>query len=151
MRPVPNSDSRSVCTVHMRFHDADLMGIVHHAVYLEYFESARIEYLRRRGSEYADWTAKGIHLAVAEAHVQYRRPAAYGDRLAVEVVLVELSAATVRFEYRLVRVAPERELFAEGSTLLVCVGNDRRPTRIPEELGAPLCGPETHPRPLDQA
>jgi acyl-CoA thioester hydrolase len=145
MLPKPTPDSRSVYTVHVRFRDTDLMGIVHHAVYLEYFEAARIEYLRRRGAEYVDWTKQGIHLAVAEAHTQYRRPATFGDTLAVEATLVELTGATARFEYRLVRSAPDRELVAEGWTLLVCVGNDNRPRRIPEELAAPLCGPETHP------
>jgi acyl-CoA thioester hydrolase len=137
--------------VRVRFRDTDLMGIVHHAVYLEYFEAGRIEYLRRRGSEYLDWTRQGIHLAVAEAHTHYRRPVTFGERLLVDTRLVDLAAATVRFEYRLVRDTPDRELVAEGSTLLVCVGNDHRPKRIPKELAGPLCGPETHPPSTDQA
>jgi acyl-CoA thioester hydrolase len=151
LRPQPDPQCCSVYTVRVRFRDTDLMGIVHHAVYLEYFEAARIEYLRRRGSEYLSWTQKGLHLAVAEVRVRYRRPATFGERLNVEATLAELSGATARFEYRILRDAPEGELLAEGSTLLVCVGNDHRPRRVPKDLAALLCTPETHPRPADQA
>ena len=150
MRPQPTPECRSVLTVRVRFRDTDLMGVVHHAVYLEYLEAARIEYLRRRGSEYLDWTKRGIHLAVADAHVRYHKPATFGERVSIEAVLVELTGATARFEYRLARDDPGRELLVEASTVLVCVGDDKRPKRIPKDLAALLCGPETHPRPPDQ-
>ena len=44
----------------VRFCDTDLMGIVHHANYLAYFEAGRVEWLRRRGVTYASWAQRGI-------------------------------------------------------------------------------------------
>ena len=41
------------------------MGIVHHAKYLEYFESGRVEYIHRRGVEYLEWTKRGSHLPLS--------------------------------------------------------------------------------------
>src|SRR6266496_27122 len=66
-RPQPDAESKSVYIVRIRFCDTDLMGIVHHAKYLEYFEAGRVEYMHRRGVEYVEWTKRGIHLPVVQA------------------------------------------------------------------------------------
>src|SRR5580704_942830 len=87
----------------VRFCDTDLMGIVHHANYLAYFEMGRVEWLRRRGVTYVDWTVRGLHLPVVDAALRYRAPARFDDALVVEARLVELRAASLRFEYRLER------------------------------------------------
>ena len=90
------------------------MGIVHHSNYLAYFEAGRVEWLRRRGVTYADWASRGIHLPVVEASVRYRAPARFDDVIAIETHLVELRAASVRFEYRMERIGDEPELLARG-------------------------------------
>lgn len=133
--------------VRVRFGETDLMGIVHHATYLSYFEAGRVEYLRRRGIEYLEWARRGVHLPVVEAHVRYRRTARFDERLLVETRLGELGRVKVRFDYRLLR---EAELVAEGSTVLACVDERHVPTRIPEDVLLVLRGPETHARDVDQ-
>ena len=153
MAPIPKPDirCRSVYVLRVRFRDTDLMGIVHHAKYLEYFEAGRVEYLHRRGVMYADWAAKGIHLPVAESHVRYLAPARFDERLVLETLVAELSRLTVRFEYRLTREGSGEELVAEGWTVHVCVGENLRPARLPDDVVSLLSSPETHPRPIDQA
>lgn len=136
--------------VRVRFGETDLMGIVHHAAYLSYFEAGRVEYLHRRGIGYLDWTRRGIHLPVVEAHVRYRKMARFDDLLIVETRLEQLTRATVRFGYRIVRQQPDEELVTEGHTLLACVGENHSLQRIPLELAKILEGPETHPRPIDR-
>src|SRR5438094_4141902 len=39
--------------IRVRFAETDAMGVVHHAAYLPYLESARVEYLRSVGHPYA--------------------------------------------------------------------------------------------------
>jgi acyl-CoA thioester hydrolase len=151
VRPKPDASCQSTYVVRARFCDTDLMGIVHHAKYLEYFEAARVEYMHRRGVEYLAWTERGIHLPVVEVQIRYRRTVRFDERIAVEVTLTELGRATVRFGYRLLRDKLGEELVAEGSTMLACVGNDHVPRRIPDDVAALLCQPETHPRGIDQA
>lgn len=136
--------------VRVRFGETDLMGIVHHATYLLWFEAGRVEYMHRRGLDYVAWTERGLHLPVVEAALSYRRPARFDERLVVETVLGEVSRVTVSFAYRIVRDAPGEELVAEGTTMLACVGDDRRPKRLPPDIVALLRSPETHPRPIDQ-
>ncbi len=133
-------------TVRVRFGETDLMGIVHHATYLSYFEAGRVEYLRRRGIDYLGWAARGVHLPVIEAHARYRKTARFDECLVVETRLGELGRVKIRFDYRLLRGS---ELVAEGYTLLACVDERHAPTRIPEDVRAVLVEPETHPRAED--
>ena len=81
MRPQPNAACRSTYVVRTRFCDTDLMGIVHHAKYLEYFEAGRVEYMHRRGVEYLEWTQRGIHLPVVDVAVRYRKSVRFDERL----------------------------------------------------------------------
>src|SRR5580693_9265251 len=112
--------ARSTVRVRVRFCETDLMGIVHHGSYAAYLEVARVEWLRRRGVTYASWASRGLHLAVAELTLRYRTPARFDEELDVETSLALARAASVRFEYRIVR-ASDGALIAEGATLLACV------------------------------
>mgnify|MGYP001221404360 CR=1 FL=1 len=133
--------------VRVRFGETDLMGIVHHAVYLSYFEAGRVEYMRRRGIDYVDWAKRGIHLPVVEANVRYRKMARFDELLMVETSLEAMTRVTIRFGYRILRHRDGQELVAEGFTLLACVNDQHLVTRIPEDLVTVLQGPETRTRP----
>jgi acyl-CoA thioester hydrolase len=140
-----------VLIVRARFCDTDLMGIVHHAKYLEYFEAARVEYMHRRGVSYREWTQRGIHLPVVEASIRYKRSVKFDERIAIEATLTELGRATVKFAFRILRDDPSGEVVVEGVTTLACVNDEMSIRRLPEDLALLLCQKETHPRPLDQA
>ncbi len=116
----PTAAARSVVRMRVRFAETDLMGIAHHTSYVVYMEAARIEWLRRRGVTYAAWAGRGVHLPVIELRVTYRSPARFDDELDVEASLAEVRTASVRFDYRIVRV-DGAVLCAEGSTRLACV------------------------------
>jgi YbgC/YbaW family acyl-CoA thioester hydrolase len=64
--------------------DTDMMGIVHHANYVVYFERGRLEYMRRRGLSYKQMVERGYHMPVVELNVRYRKPAHFDDMLRVE-------------------------------------------------------------------
>jgi acyl-CoA thioester hydrolase len=143
MSPVPLDPAAalSVVRVRVRFSETDLMGIVHHASYLSYMEVARIEWLRRRGVEYADWATHGVHLPVVELSVQYRAPARFDDEIDVRVSLVEVGAASVRFDYELVRAA-DGTVCTAGSTRLACLDSQLALRRISPEIAEFLRQPE---------
>jgi acyl-CoA thioester hydrolase len=104
-------------------------------------EAARVEWLRRRGVSYASWAARGLHLAVAELSLRYRAPALFDDELDVEVLLAQTRAASIRFDYRIVR-ASDQLLCAEGSTLLACVDDRQTLRRLDAEMSDVLSRPE---------
>jgi acyl-CoA thioester hydrolase len=132
-REIDPARARSVVRVRVRFGETDAMGIVHHAVYPNFMEVARVEWLRRRGVAYAGWAQQGIHLAVYELTLKYKAPARFDDELDVEAKLTEAGAASVRFDYRIVR-ASDAVLCAEGSTRLACVDDRGALRRISEEM-----------------
>jgi len=128
---IDKSRATSVVEVRVRFGETDLMGIVHHASYLSYFEAARVAWLRRRGVTYKTWTERGWHLPVVEAHVRYRAPAYFEDVLRVAVELSEIRSHSIRFVYRVRR---GEEHLADGETRLACVDGAHELLRLPEPL-----------------
>lgn len=130
-------------TLKVRFCETDLMGIVHHANYLVYFEAGRVDWLHRRGVAYEDWAARGIHLPVVETRLRYRKAARFNDVLTIESTMLELRRATVRYGYRIMREPDFSSVLCEGETLLACVGPEFTPIRVPEDIAQVLRSPES--------
>lgn len=142
--PADNGHLTSRMTLTVRFCETDLMGIVHHANYLVYFEAGRVDWLHRRGVAYEAWARRGIHLPVVDAKLRYRKAARFDEALVVETTCSDLTRVTVRFTYRILRGT---DLLCEGETLLACVGPSMSPTRFPADIAATFRSPETHPPP----
>jgi acyl-CoA thioester hydrolase len=116
----------------VRFAETDAQGIAHHAAYLVWFETARVEYLRRFRDGYPGLRKEGVEALTLEAGARYLRPAYFDDRLAIRTRCVDLRGARFRFEYVVER---DGERIAEGSTAHACVdAATLRPTRMPEWL-----------------
>jgi|GEM_PF-233890 len=136
----------TVSLVRVRFCDTDMMGVVHHSNYIKYFELSRIEYLRRRGLNYASWVAMGLHLPVISVSSEHKSPAYLDDLLRVEARVTTLSRVKVGFAYRVFREAESGLLqIATGATMLACVGDDHRPIRMSKEAESLILSPELNP------
>ena len=134
-RAIPWADAPSHLTSSMpimvRFCETDLMGIVHHANYLLYFEAGRVDWLHRRGIRYEEWAKRGIHLPVVESRLRHRKAARFDETILVATTCVELTRVTVRFGYVITR---GDDRICEGETLLACVGQDLAPKRFPADI-----------------
>jgi acyl-CoA thioester hydrolase len=124
----------------VRVVETDLMGVVHHATYLVYFEAGRVDWLHKRGVAYDDWAKQGIHLPVVDAKLRYRKPARFDEELTVVTTCAAVTRATVRFVYRIERAG---ELLCEGETLLACVGSELYAKRLPDAIRSVFGSPET--------
>ena len=109
------------------------MGIVYYSNYFVYFEMGRIEFLRDMGISYAEIEKENIFLAVAETHCKYRAPAMFDDLLVIKTCLSMMKLARIEFCYEIKRIN-EETLIAEGSTLLACLGVNKKPMAIPEKI-----------------
>ena len=146
--------SKSHVEIRVRFGETDLMGIVHHASYLSYFEAARVAWLRRRGVTYKTWAERGWHLPVVEAQLRYRAPAKFEDVLTVEVDLSEVRSHSLRFTYKVTRDVDgsaeagtsrtAKMLLAEGETRLACVDASHQLLQLPDALVEVLLRAESH-------
>jgi acyl-CoA thioester hydrolase len=119
--------------VRVRYQETDQMGIVYYSNYFVYFEMGRIEFLRSLGISYAELEKENIFLAVADAHCKYRSPALFDDLLVIKTCLSMMKLARIEFSYEIRRVNEEK-LIAEGSTLLACLGVNKKPIAIPEKI-----------------
>ena len=134
-RPPAPPQLVSRVSLRVRFCETDLMGIVHHANYLQYFEVGRVDWLQRRGVSYEAWTRQGVHLPVVDVKLRYRKAARFDDELVIETSCSETTRATVLFTYRVLR---SEELLCEGETLLACVGQTLTAQRFPDHVAEVL-------------
>jgi acyl-CoA thioester hydrolase len=113
--------------------DTDQMGVVYYANYLRYFEYARGEYMRAKGSTYRELEKEGGRLPVVEAHCHYKAPARYDDLLEVGLEVTGLRRVTLTFEYEVRRVG-EGRLLCTGKTVHACIGENGKPMRLPDNF-----------------
>ena len=109
------------------------MGFVYYSNYFVYFEMGRIEFLRNLGFSYSELEKENIFLAVVDAHCKYRSPARFDNILVIKTCLSKMKYARIEFRYE-IRRKDEEKLIAEGSTVLACLGKNRRPIAIPDNI-----------------
>jgi acyl-CoA thioester hydrolase len=104
-----------------RYSDYDTKGHVNNAVYLTYFEWARLQAWRKVATGKPGLTESDISdppLIVAEARIKYVSPANIGVALAIEISVKEVRTKGFSFAYRVVAAEDDR-LVAEGDTVQV--------------------------------
>ncbi len=119
--------------IQVRFAETDLMGVVHHSVYLVWLEAGRIAWLDAAGMPYTEIAGGGNHFAVTGVRVEYRAPARFGDVVQVSTRLENLRSRQVSFAYE-VRNAAGGALLATATTDHVCVDLGATIARIPDHV-----------------
>ena len=84
----------------VRFYETDLMGVVHHANYLRWFEMGRVEYLRQAGIDLNEMMGEGFMVPIVDVNCRYRQSARFDDEVIIETVLEKLSKVKLSFSYR---------------------------------------------------
>lgn len=120
----------------VRDYECDMQGVVNNAVYQNYLEHARHEYLKSIGIDFADLTAQGINLVVTRAEIDYRMSLKSGDRFVVEVSPERLSPLRIGFRQRILRL-PDCTTAVQALIIGTALSATGRP-RIPAELDALL-------------
>ena len=121
----------------VRDYECDLQGVVNNAVYLNYVEHARHEYLEKLGLDFAALHAAGCDLVVTRLEVDYKGQLRSGDSFFVESRLRRQSRLRFAFRQTVFR-HPNGEIILEA----IVVGTgiiDGRP-RLPDEVQALLDG-----------
>lgn len=119
----------------VRFHELDPYGHVNHGVYLNWFETARIEILDTLGFGLATLQARGLHLVVTEANLRFLRPAVAGDVVTIESEIRDLRRATSWWHQRAVCGG---EVIAEADVRSGTVDPSGRAVAAPSDLVAAL-------------
>jgi acyl-CoA thioester hydrolase len=117
--------------IRVRFYELDPYGHVNHAVYIQYFEAARIELLREAGLTMQGMLDDGVMIVVTDIATRFLKPAFGNDDLYVETEVLEFRRVTSRWHQQLLRgddLIVEQELGAAVTNL------DGRPVRFPQPM-----------------
>ncbi len=121
-------------TIRVRSYELDSFHHVNHAVFLNYFEAARFETLESVGFDPAELARREWGVHVVRVEVDYRREVRLGDRLTIRTRTEELRNTSMILEQEAVNGSRENEVSASARVVIVWVGPDGRPMRIPEEV-----------------
>lgn len=121
----------SESTFHVRYGETDMMGIVHHASYLVWFEEGRSAFIRDQGWSYARIEESGYYLAANELTAKYIKAAMYDRLVTVKCWIESYRSRTILFACEVVDTETQELLFS-ATMKLICMNHDNQITRIPD-------------------
>ena len=121
----PLAEYPIVVEVDVRYRDLDTFNHVNNAVYLTYFEQARVAYFAELG-----WTSRDDSVVVARAEVNYRSAIVLGQKVRVGCRVARFGNKSYTMEYL---VLADGEPAADGATVQAYVSGGRG-APLPEEL-----------------
>lgn len=118
----------------VRDYECDLQGVVNNAVYQNYLEHARHEFLKARGIDFAALANAGINLVVVRAELDYKGSLTSGDDFVVRTRFSQLSRLKFLFSQEIIRQGEENALLTAEITG-TAVNAQGRPF-VPDELAS---------------
>lgn len=116
----------------VRDYELDTQGVVNNAVYQNYLEHTRHEYLKFIGLNFNALHEKGTDAVVHKIELVYKRPLIGDDKFVVRTSAEQ--SGNVRFVfYQNIYRLPKNELVLEGIVTAVFMKNGR-PIRPPKEV-----------------
>ena len=128
---IRDSEKTLSMEITVRSCDTDSFGHVNNAVYLNYCEAARNEYMLQRGLGFRDFEKWRLGPVLTSAMLEFKSPAHTDDRLVVYGALSPVSP---------IRFTIDHEIVTKGDRRLVCTAklgfafvnlDTGRPSRIP--------------------
>lgn len=99
----------------VRFVETDMMGVVHHANYLRWFEMGRVAYLRACGISLGELMAADIIFPITEVQVKYKSSCTFDDDFEVQTTMSAFNKAKMDFSYKVIRLR-DGAVAVEGHT-----------------------------------
>ncbi|MHC5210948.1 MAG: acyl-CoA thioesterase [Planctomycetota bacterium] len=118
-----------------RSYELDSYRHLNNAVYVSWFEQARLEFLRSHGFSYDGFADRGEWMVVVRTEVDFRAAVQEGDALEISTRATELGRSSVRF-LQIMRRGPD-EIVCEARTVMAFTG-EQGSIPIPEDVRAAL-------------
>lgn len=116
----------------VRVADVNYGGHVANSAVLNFFQDARIAYLKNLGDYSEMNVGGGCGIILPEAHVKYLAEMFLGDELQIGVKITDVGRSSLRMAYRIER---GDQATATGETVLVCFDySARKPRRLDGEF-----------------
>ncbi len=120
--------------IRVRTFDLDAYGVVHNSVYLKYFETARIEYIREALGIEPGRFFTDFYFIVARNVCNYISPARFDEVLDVYARVSKIGNSSFEMEYLIEETKTGREV-ANGETVIVLLNRETfKPEPIPNNV-----------------
>ena len=122
-------------TVTVRFHEVDMLGVCNNAVYINYFETARLEYIKAAGlmPEKGIFSDGNIFFMVRN-EINYRSYAYYDDVLDVYSKISFIKNSSFGYDHLIIK-QKSSEVIVEGKGVVVYVDpKTRKASPLPESF-----------------
>ncbi len=118
--------------MHVRDYECDMQARVNNAVYQNYLEHCRHEFLLSRQINFAEITKQGINLVVTRAELDYKAPLTSGDIFTVSLTLERVSKLRFAFKQE-IRKGPDEQLILQATIIATGVNERGRP-ELPDAI-----------------
>jgi len=122
------------CTLKVRSYECDSYNHVNNAIYLNYLEYARWEFLKDIGFNYDKAFKAGYGTFVKRIEIDYKRPAVTDDDLVIKCKPIKKGAVSGVIEQQIWR---GEELIIDAKVTWVFVDSKGVPVKIPAEYDVP--------------
>ncbi len=119
------------CTLTVRSYECDSYGHVNNAVYLNYLEFARHEYLKHISLPINELREAGYAMLVAEIAIRYKLPALQDESLRIVTKPIRKSRLSGVLDQTILR---DSDVIAHAEVKWVCVDQAGKPTPLPERF-----------------
>ncbi|MBE6344178.1 MAG: acyl-CoA thioesterase [Spirochaetaceae bacterium] len=126
----------------VRSYECDSYGHVNNAVYLNYLEYGRMEFLHAINFDFKGITNAGYYLYVTHVDIYYKASAFLDDKLFIEVYPTKLKAVSGVF-HQVIKKA-DGTICAEADVTWACVTKEGKPTKMPQEFMVPELIPDSN-------
>ncbi len=122
-------------SIQVRFHEVDMLGVCNNAVYINYFEHARLEYVKAaglipQGGIFSD----GKLFFMVRNEINYRDHAFYDDELEVYSKISYIKNSSFGFDHIIIK-KKSGQVIVDGKGVVVYVDpKTRKSTSLPEDF-----------------
>ena len=120
----------------VRDYECDMQGIVNNAVYQNYLEHVRHEYLKSIGVDFAEYARRGINLVVVRTEMDYKQPLTSGDRFLAGLNMVRESRVKFAFYQDIYRLPDEKRVI-QAKVIGTALNARGRPEELEKLLAEP--------------
>lgn len=120
----------------VRDYECDMQGIVNNAVYFNYLEHARHEFLLSKGVDFAALARAQINLVVVRSEMDYKGSLTSGDHFDVTVRFEAMSKVRFAFHQQVIRQRDDAVMLK--ATVIGTALNAKGRPFLPEELAQML-------------
>jgi len=114
-------------------YELDSWGHVNNAVYLNYLEKARNDFMTQKGLNFKKFAEWEVFPVLSKAEIIFKAPAFADDDIIIYGYISKHSPASFTLTYSIIKKETE-QLVATAETSHIFVNKKNRPARIPEEF-----------------